>query len=148
MYRHILIATDGSKPSVKAVNHGVKLAKSVGAQVTIMTATELWSAVAMSAGIEAGIANPIEDYEKTVAESAKRTLAAASKVAEKAELAVKTEHVPDRRASEAIVETARKRRCDLIVVGSHGRRGLDRMLIGSQAYEVVTQSKVPVLVVR
>jgi nucleotide-binding universal stress UspA family protein len=148
MYKHILIATDGSQPSKKAVDHGVKLAKTVGAPVTMVTVTELWSALAMSAGLEAGMASPIEEFERSAARTAGKTLASAAKVAERAGVTCKSEHVPDRRPSEGIVETARKRKCDLIVMGSHGRRGLDRLLLGSQASEVLRASKVPVLVVR
>ena len=148
MYRHVLIATDGSRPSTKAVNHGVKLAKAVGARVTFVNVTEMWSAIAMSAGLEAGVRDPFADYERAVAQSARKVLAAAERIAGRAGIKCKTEHVPDRRPADGIVDAARRRKCDLIIVGSHGRRGIDRLLLGSQAYEVLTQSKVPVLVVR
>ena len=59
-----------------------------------------------------------------------------------------TIHVPDRYAGVAIVDTADRIGCDLIVMGSHGRRGIDRVLLGSQAYEVVSHCKVPTLIVR
>jgi nucleotide-binding universal stress UspA family protein len=148
MYQHILIATDGSKTSAKAVAHGVKLAKTVGARVTMVTVTELWSALAMGAGIEAGLANPVAEYEQAVADSARKTLDEAAAVAGKEGVACTTQHVPDRRPSEGIVEAAREKKCDLIVMGSHGRRGFNRLLLGSQASEVLTLSTVPVLVVR
>lgn len=148
MYKHILIATDGSKPSAKALDHGVGLAKAVGAKVSLVTVTEMWSALAMSAGIEAGMANPIDEYEEAVAASANKLLSEAAGVAERAGVKCESEHVPDRRPSEAILEAAQGRKCDLIVMGSHGRRGFDRLLLGSQANEVLIASTVPVLVVR
>ena len=148
MYKHILIATDGSQPSAKALDHGIKLAKSLGASLTILTVTEMWSALAMSAGIEAGMVNPIGEYEEAVAASAKKLLTEAAGTAAGADVTCKTEHIADRHPSEAIVETAQKSKCDLIVMGSHGRRGFDRLLLGSQANEVLIASTVPVLVVR
>ena len=149
VYAHILIAADGSEPSDKAVSHGVKLAKILGTpEVTIVTATELLSAVTMSAGLEVGMVIPIDDYEKTAADSANKTLAAAKQVAESEGVNCTTEHIPDQRPSDAIIATARKHKCDLIVMGSHGRRGIDRLLLGSQANEVLINSTVPVLVVK
>ena len=75
MYKHILIAADGSKTSTKAVRHGLKLAKSVGAsKVTIVSVTEMLSALAMSAGMDAGMALPFEDYERDAASGAEKIL--------------------------------------------------------------------------
>lgn len=148
MYKHILIATDGSQPSAKAVVHGVGLAKAIGATVTMVTVTELWSSLAIGAGIEAGIANPIEEYEQAAAKSARKWLDQAEQVARREGVTCKSEHVADRRPSEGIVEMAQEKECDLIVMGSHGRRGFDRFLLGSQASEVLVRSAVPVLVVR
>ena len=149
MYKHILIAADGSKTSTKAVRHGLKLAKSVEtSKVTIVTVTEMMSALAMSAGMDAGMALPFEDYERDAASAAEKILSAARKLAEREDVPCQTEHIPDQRPSEAIVAAARKKRCNLIVMGSHGRRGIDRLLLGSQASEVLTNSTVPVLVVK
>ena len=149
MYEHILIASDGSKTSTKAVRHGLKLAKSVGtSKVTIVTVTEMLSALGMSAGMGAGMAIPLEYYERHTVASAKKVLSAAIKMAEREGVTCQTEHIADQRPSEAIVAAARKKKCDLIIMGSHGRRGIDRLLLGSQASEVLTGSTVPVLVVK
>ena len=111
-----------------------------------MTVTELWSALAMSAGIEAGRTNVIKDYEESAAASARKTLDAAEKAAKRASVTCKTEHVPDRHAAEGIVDTARKRKCDLIVMGSH-ERGMSHTFLGSVAKSVLRRSHVPTLIV-
>jgi nucleotide-binding universal stress UspA family protein len=144
MFKHILIATDGSELAEKAVTTGLALAKTLKAKITAVTATEPWTT--MMAG-EAAIAFPIEEYEKAGAENAARILAAVTTTAKKAEVACETVHVNDFPA-EAIVETAKAKGCDLIVMASHGRRGLSKLLLGSQATRVLTLSTVPVLVCR
>lgn len=148
MYRKILIATDGSELAGRAVAHGVGLAKSLGASVTIVTVTENWSAVDMASAVEFGAANPIGDYEKAEAEIAARILTAAEAKAREAGVNARTVHVRDRHPADGIVETANSEGCDLIVMASHGRRGVERVLIGSQATKVLTYTKIPTLIVR
>jgi nucleotide-binding universal stress UspA family protein len=148
MYRKILIATDGSELASKAVDHGVMLAKGVGAAVIFVTATERWSAIHMAEEGERGDADPIGRYEDLAARSAQTVLAAAKTTAESAGVACETLHVPDGLPAEAIVATANEKGCDLIVMASHGRRGLNRLVLGSQTAEVLAYSKVPVLVLR
>ena len=144
MYKHILIATDGSELAAKAVKTGLALARQLGAKVTAVTATEPWSAMVTG---ETALAFPIEDYEKAAAEDAARILSAVGEAAKKQGVACETVHVNDFPA-EAIVATAKSKGCDLIVMSSHGRRGLARMLLGSQATRVLTLSIVPVLICR
>jgi nucleotide-binding universal stress UspA family protein len=144
MYRHILIATDGSELAQKAVAAGLALAKELKAKVTVVTATEPWSAMVLG---EPALAFPIEEYEKAAAENAARILAGVSAAARDAAVACETVHVNDFPA-EGIVATAKAKGCDLIVMASHGRRGLSRLLLGSQALRVLTLSTVPVLVCR
>lgn len=145
MYKHILIATDGSDLALKAVDQGLALAKALNAKVTAITATEPWTSVASG---EMAMAFPIDEYEKGCAEGAARILGAVSQSADKAGVACQSVHVKDRSAAEGIIETAKSRGCDLIVMASHGRRGLSRLLLGSQANNVVTHSAVPVLICR
>ena len=145
MYKHILIATDGSELAGKAVAAGLELARHIGARVTVVTATEPWSA--MMHGEPAALAFPIEEYEKSAAENARRILSAVEEAAKKQGVACETVHVNDFPA-EAITGTVKAKGCDLIVMASHGRRGLARVLLGSQAAAVLTQSTVPVLVCR
>jgi nucleotide-binding universal stress UspA family protein len=144
MYKHILIATDGSELAGKGVATGMALAKALKAKVTAITATEPWTA--MMTG-EAAVAFPIEEYEKAGAENAARILSAVSTTAKNEGIACETVHVNGFPA-EAIVETAKAKECDLIVMASHGRRGLSKLLLGSQATRVLTLSTVPVLVCR
>ncbi len=145
MYTHILIATDGSELAGRAVTTGLELAKALGAQVTAVTATEPWTV--MLSGEPAALQFPIEAYEKAASESADRVLAEANRQAQQIGLACGMVHISDFPA-EGIVETARSKGCDLIVMASHGRRGLSKLLLGSQATRVLTLSPVPVLICR
>lgn len=148
MYRHILIATDGSEVAQNGVDHGLQLAHSLGARVTLLTVTEPYPAYI---GGEFG-ALPAEaflaSYDKDQTDIATALLASARKTADTYGVAVETLHVPETPAAEAIVQTAQDRGCDLIVMGSHGRRGIGRLVLGSKTWEVATHSSVPVLVVR
>ena len=145
MYKHLLIATDGSDLALKAVEQGLALAKALNAKATAVTATESWATIATG---DMGMAFPIEDYEKGCADSAAIILAAVSKLADQAGVSCQTVHVKDQFAAEGIIETAKSLGCDLIVMASHGRRGISRLLLGSQANQVVTHSTVPVLICR
>ena len=145
MYKHILIATDGSELAGKAVAAGFALARQLEAQVTAVTVTEPWAALVSG---EALIAFPVEDYEKTTNENAARILAGVSALARKADINCATVHAKDQYPADEILDTAKKSGCDLIVMASHGRRGLGRLLLGSQAVDVLTHSSVPVLICR
>jgi nucleotide-binding universal stress UspA family protein len=148
MFKKILIATDGSAPSTKAVKSGVDLAKATGASVLLVTVTELWSALDVAHAADAGINNPIEQYEALADRLAQKSLTAAAEIAKSAGVAAETLHVRDRAPAEGVVATAKEKGSDLIVVGTHGRRGLNRLILGSQAQEILHHSEVPVLVVR
>jgi nucleotide-binding universal stress UspA family protein len=148
MYKKILIATDGSEPSAHAVQHGVNLAKALGAEVLIVNVTEIWSALEVARAAESGISDPIEQYEKLADRAAEKTLADAAAVAKKAGVTSSTLHVRDQAAAEGVVTAAKDNGCDLIVTGTHGRRGVNRMILGSQAIKVLHHSEIPVLVVR
>ena len=148
MYKHILIGTDGSDMGSRALAHGLALAKSVGAGVTVVTATEPWSALDMAFEARRHDPNPLKHFAEIAATAAKRVLDDATAKAKQAGVRCETVHVADRYAGVAIVDTADKIGCDLIVMGSHGRRGIDRVLLGSQAYEVVSHTKIPTLIVR
>ena len=146
MYKHILISTDGSEVARKGVDHGLSLAKSVGAKVTIVTVTERFP-------IYPGpdwIPGPTEmaDYDARQKEWAVKVLAYVKAAADRLGVDAETIHVAEAQPAEAIITTATKRQCNLIVMASHGRRGLGRLLLGSQTSEVLVGSPVPVLVVR
>jgi nucleotide-binding universal stress UspA family protein len=148
MYKHILIATDGSELASKAVAHGIALAKEHKASVTVVTVTEFWSAFDMARRARAGSRNPPDQYEAEASASAKRVLNEAGQIAKSQGVPCNLIHVPDQHPAEGIVATAKENGCDLIITASHGHRGVDRVLLGSRAYEVLTYSKVPVLIVR
>lgn len=145
MYRHILIATDGSEVGQKGVEHGISLARDLSARATVITVTEPYP---IYAGYPGATGTMLIDYGTGQQETANAILAAAGQIANSAGLGVETVHVADSQPAEAIIESAKSRNCDLIVMGSHGRRGASRILIGSKTWEVVAQSHVPVLVVR
>ncbi len=145
MFAHILIATDGSELSERAVTQGLTLAKVHGAKVTAVHVTEPWTAAVAG---EWALAFPEEEYEETAAANAKAILARVETEARRIGVPCETVHIRDQFAAEGIVEAANARKCDLIVMASHGRRGFARFLLGSQALRVLTHSSVPVLVYR
>lgn len=148
MYHNILIATDGSELADKAVDHGISLAKEVGASVIFVTVTERWSAIDMVEQAELGDADPIGRYQELAAESALRILDAAKSLAERTGVGVDAVHMENRVPAQGIIAAADENDCDLIVMASHGRRGFERIVLGSQTVEVLAYSKIPVLVLR
>jgi nucleotide-binding universal stress UspA family protein len=149
MYTHILIATDGSELAGKGLDHGISLARKLASKVTILNVTEPIPVYGM--GSEFGMPGPVIDFEayrQGGREAAAKILGKAKEAAERAGVAAETVHVEAMRPAEAIVETARDKDCNLIVMASHGRRGLGRLFLGSQTIETLTHSPVPVLVVR
>lgn len=149
MYKHILVSTDGSDVAQKGVDHGLSLAKALGAKVTIITVTERYPIYADMSGV-GWVPGPSEmaDYEASQKKWADDVLAKVKAAADKLGVEVDLLHVADALPAEAILETAKSRGCSLIAMSSHGRRGLGRLLLGSQTSEVLAHSPVPVLVVR
>ncbi|WP_091740669.1 universal stress protein [Phenylobacterium immobile] len=145
MYQHILISTDGSEVAQKGVDHGLTIAKALGAQVTIVTATESLPAYGFDAGFDA---MTYADYGADQKEAAEKVLASAKEAADRLGVPVETVLLEDAVPAEAIIDTAKARNCSLIAMASHGRRGLGRLLLGSVTSEVLARSPVPVLVVR
>lgn len=145
MYKHILIATDGSELADKAVRHGLALAKAVNAKVTLLTVSEpMWSTMPG----EMAIAFPYEEYEKATAAKAEMILACVADAAKTKGVGYIAKHSKDQFPADGIVAAAHEGGCDLIVMASHGRHGLAKLVLGSQAAKVVTLSTVPVLVYR
>jgi nucleotide-binding universal stress UspA family protein len=144
MYKHILIATDGSDLARKAVIHGLALAKALGTKVTAVTVTEPLATL-ITGDI---IAFPAEEYERAVAQSAQTILSGVTETAKKRGIACETVHEKDQFPAEGIIHAAESRGCDLIVMASHGRRGLSKILLGSQATQVLTHTTIPVLIYR
>jgi nucleotide-binding universal stress UspA family protein len=148
MYKKILIATDGSELGSRAVAHGVKLAKELKVPVILVTVTQQWSAMDIAHEAKLGRPNPIEHFEEMAAAWAKKNLDAAGEQAKAAGVTFELVHVPDQTPAEGIIATAEKQGCELIVMASHGRRAVGRLVLGSQVSEVLAHSKVPALIVR
>lgn len=145
MYTHILAGTDGSDLASHAVEHAVKLAAALQAQLTFVTVTEPWAATTAGAG---GVAFPVDDYDTGVAAFASRALEAARKTAEAAGVTAHMIHLANQFPAEGLVQVADAKGCDLIVVASHGRKGLARLVLGGETYRLVTESSRPVLVIK
>ena len=148
MYSMILIATDGSELAHKAVKAGLTLAKALNAAATVVTVTERWPVVEVAAQAEMGVKDPIGHFEALAEKSAHAKLSAATGIAGEIGTSCREVHVKDQAPAAGILETAQSVEADLIVLSSHGRRGLEKLLLGSVANEVVTRSSVPVLIIR
>lgn len=149
MYKHLLIATDGSELAKKGVTQGLALAKGLGAAVTFVNVSEPFPILAWGgamAGYAAG--DELVAYEEGARQYAREVLDGCKAAAAEQGVSAKTLHIENRTPAEAILDLARTDGCDLIVMASHGRRGLGRLLLGSQTAEVLSLTEIPVLVVR
>lgn len=145
MYRHILIPTDGSPLSEHAIRQGVSLARTFGAAVTALTVSPTFHNFALD---PAQVTATPERYEENCRAQAEKHLAAARVEAGIAGVPCETVHEMNDQPYQVIIDTARARHCDLIVMASHGRRGMSALLLGSETSKVLTHSKIPVLVCR
>ncbi|WP_119271446.1 universal stress protein [Taklimakanibacter deserti] len=149
MYANILLSTDGSDVAKKGVEHGVALAKALNAKATVVTVTE-----PMPANLAGGFSGYtprqelIDNFDAAAKERAGEILDNVRAMAEQIGISVELLHVPNAHPATAIIETAKSRGCDLIVMASHGRRGVTKLLMGSQTSEVLADGSVPVLLVR
>src|SRR5262252_4220543 len=143
MYSNILLSTDGSDLARKGVEHGIALAKTLNAKVTVITVTEL-----LPINSE-WIPSPeeIDRFDAACKEHAGKVLDEARNMAEQIGISAELLHVSNEHPATAIIETAKSRGCDLIVMASHGRRGFRKLFLGSQTSEVLADGSVPVLVV-
>jgi nucleotide-binding universal stress UspA family protein len=144
VFKHILIATDGSELGEKATAQGLGLASELKAQVLAVVVAEPW----MTSGGHLPPPSVIETYEKAAAENADRITSRVVEAAKKNDVACSALHLWGKHPAEGILEAATKNGCDLIVMASHGRRGLERILLGSVATEVLVRSTISVLICR
>ena len=147
MYSHLLVPTDGSKLSDKALVQALELAKAVNARITAFHASPDYPLPMYAEGISVPLTSK-KDYAAQAKAEATKILDRAAERAAKAGVACATVHVLAAAPWEAILACAKKSKCDAIVMASHGRRGLSAMLLGSETTKVLTHSKLPVLVVR
>jgi nucleotide-binding universal stress UspA family protein len=140
MYRHILIPTDGSELAEHGVAHGLALAKSIGAKVSVIFVVEPFSEMS-GRFIEA-----VATYAELRKEQAASALNRSVNMAKEAGVSCETIQVENAQPHQAIIAAAKDKGCDLIVISSHGRSGLSVLLIGSVTNKVVTHANTPVLV--
>ena len=144
-YRRILVAVDGSPTSMKGLREAIRLARDGRAELLLLHVVNEYYAFATLDGFAPGI-----DLVPTLREGGRRILAKAKAATDKAGIRAKVlmRETLGGPAADTIVRDARKQRADLIVLGTHGRRGLRRLVLGSDAEAVVRTSPVPVLLVR
>lgn len=147
MFKHILLSTDGSKLSNQAVQSGVRLAKALGARVTGLFAAPAPTPVIYRNVLPVGVAS-VEEHRKMIEKTAAKYLSVIEKAARAAGVPCDTVAVTSDFPADAILATAKKRKCDLICMASHSRRGLRGVLLGSETQKVLAQAQTPVLVVR
>jgi nucleotide-binding universal stress UspA family protein len=147
MFRNILVPTDGSALSRKAIRGAVQLAKEQKARVTGLFVAPAYSPRVSDEFAVTQFVTP-QQYAATVKKQAAGILKAVENAAAAAGVPCETLHVMSGFPYEAIVRTAERKRCDLIFMASHGRRGISRLLLGSETSKVLAHSKVPVLVCR
>ena len=148
MYANILLSTDGSDVARQGIKQGLALAKALNAKVTVITVTEpLPTAVGADALAWIPSKAEIDSFDAANKERAGKVLDEARAMAEQIGISAELVHVPNAHPASTILETAKSKGCDLIVMGSHGRRGLRKLFLGSQTSEVLADGSVPVLVV-
>lgn len=147
MFKRILVATDGSALSKKAVNSAIALAASNDADLVALTVVPRYPKSYLE-GAMTFSAEDIGRIEKQWADRAQAMLDAVSTRARESGVRVKTAQASSDLIAESIMAAARKHRSDLIVMASHGRKGIKRLLLGSETQQVLTRSTLPVLVLR
>jgi nucleotide-binding universal stress UspA family protein len=147
MYKRILVPTDGSALSRKAVKAAVELASTVGAEVVALNVVPRYPTSYFEGGISVS-PNEVARVEQQWAENGLALANEVGKAAEKAGVVAKAVTVRSELVAEAILNAAKKYKCDLVVMASHGRKGIKRLLLGSETQHVLTHGNIPVLVLR
>jgi nucleotide-binding universal stress UspA family protein len=145
MYASILIPTDGSELAGKAVQHGIALAKRIGAKVTVLTVLPPFHTFTTDTQM---LEDTPAQYEARMQKHAEKTLGTVVQAADAVGVACEAVQVEDEHPYRAIIATASTKGCDLIVMASHGRRGISALVLGSETVKVLTHSNIPVLVHR
>ena len=147
MYTRILVPVDGSATSMLGLNEAAKIASESGAQLRVLNVVD---EMIMVPAVDAYPMAGVEDMLESLRESGREALEEAGKAAEKLGISAETVQIESRGSpvSDVILNDARRWRADVIVMGTHGRRGMNRLLLGSDAERVLRQTPVPVLLVR
>jgi nucleotide-binding universal stress UspA family protein len=147
MFKHILIPTDGSKLSQKAASLAVELAEAVGAKVTAFYAAPPATPIVYRDHWPVDYTTP-EEHQQVIERTASKYLDFVERAAKKAHVPCETLHMTSDYPEDSILKIAKKKKCDLIVMGTHGQGGLRGVFIGSVTQKVLNQSEIPVMVVR
>lgn len=145
MFQTILFPTDGSSLSERACKAALEFAKINGSKIVVLSVAELYPLPMLP---EASSAADLTFYEDTMKEAAKKNVASVSAMAAAAGVPCETVTAQSFNPYEEIVATAKKFGCDLIWMASHGRKGINRILLGSQAQKVLVHTEIPVLIYR
>jgi nucleotide-binding universal stress UspA family protein len=145
MFKHILLPTDGSELSAAAIKQGIRFAKSIGAKVTGLCVMQPQHPFFYEMEIPT---QALEQVTKQSREMAETYLAAIEKEAKEAGVACDAVYEKNDYPYAAIIRVAKQKGCDLIMMASHGRRGVGALLLGSETQRVLTHSRIPVLVFR
>ena len=145
MYKHIIIPTDGSVTAMIAVKKGLEFARSINAKVTALSVHEPYHVFALKYDV---LAESEDAHNKSVRAKAQKNLDAVIVKAKKMKVVCSPMIVASDEPYEAIIETAKKEKCDLIAMSSHGRTGLTALVVESQTQKILTHSTIPVLVYR
>jgi nucleotide-binding universal stress UspA family protein len=148
MYKHILLATDGSRLAAKAVKQALGLARATNAKITALHVSPEFQMVIDEGYVLPNVGALRKRFEEETARHARKIVDAVKAAAAAAGLKCDAATAVNSRPYEAILQRAVKGKCDLIVMASHGRTGLAGLLLGSETAKVLTHSKIPVLVVR
>jgi nucleotide-binding universal stress UspA family protein len=144
MYKHILLPTDGSELSKAAMKHGIALAKAIGARVTALVVSTPLNSLVVDPSI---VSSALDQYKALVVTQTAKYLDNVRNDALAEGVECSTLCIEHDKPYEAIVETAKKQGCDLVVMASHGLRGISAIL-GSETLKVLTHTSVPILVYR
>jgi nucleotide-binding universal stress UspA family protein len=147
MYQRILVPTDGSALSKKAIKSAVELAAGIGAEVVALNVVPRYPMSYFDGGISVS-PQEMARIEKQWAEKGQAVAEAVEKVAAAAGVKARAITIRSDLVAESILAAARKHKCDLVVMASHGRKGIKRLLLGSETQHVLTHGTVPVLVLR
>ena len=145
MFKHLLLPTDGSEFSASAIQKGLQFAKAMGATVTGLYVMPELHTRSYQAEVPP---DAMERFARDSKTHAVQVLAVVAEAAKAAGVACDTAYATNDHPFEAIVSTALAKGCDLIVMASHGRKGIKGFLLGSETQKVLTHSKIPVLVLR
>jgi nucleotide-binding universal stress UspA family protein len=147
MFKNILIPTDGSALSRRAAKDAVRLAKKLGARVTGFYVAPTYRLEIYGDYVPPDLVSPLQ-HAANAKKTALRHLDFVQKTAAQDKVPCACDYVMSDGPADAIVKAARKHRCDLIYMGSHGRSGLAKLLLGSQTSKVLAHTRIPVLVHR